>query len=38
MDEEEKLCIELPSKKFKVEAKAFSQGLTGDHEFSFKIN
>ena len=37
-DEEEKLCIELPSKKFRVEAKAFSHGLTGAHEFSFKIN
>jgi DNA polymerase-3 subunit alpha len=38
MDEEEKLCVELPSKKFRVEAKEFSRGLTGDHGFSFRIN
>jgi DNA polymerase-3 subunit alpha len=37
-DEEEKLCVELPSKKLRVEAKEFSRGLTGDHEFSFRIN
>jgi DNA polymerase-3 subunit alpha len=37
-DEEEKLNVELPSKKFRVEAKEFSRGLTGDHEFSFRIN
>jgi DNA polymerase-3 subunit alpha len=37
-DEEEKLCIELPSKKFKVEAKAFSRELIRAHVFSYKIN
>ena len=37
-DEEEKLCIELPSKKFRVEAKAFSRDLSEALQFSFKIN
>jgi DNA polymerase-3 subunit alpha len=37
-DEEEKLSVELPSKKFRVEAKEFSRGLAEAPEFSFKIN
>jgi DNA polymerase-3 subunit alpha len=37
-DEEEKLYIELPSKKFRVEAKAFSQELSESLQLSFKIN
>ena len=37
-DETEKLSIELPSKKFRVEAKEFSRGLAEAPEFSFKIN
>jgi DNA polymerase-3 subunit alpha len=37
-DEEEKLSVELPSKKFRVEAKEFSRGLAEATEFSFKIN
>jgi DNA polymerase-3 subunit alpha len=37
-DDEERLCVELPSKKFRVEAKEFSRGLTGSPDFSFKIN
>ncbi|MCX6248872.1 MAG: DNA polymerase III subunit alpha [Bacteroidetes bacterium] len=37
-DEEEKLSIELPSKKIRVEAKEFSRGLAETPEFSFKIN
>jgi DNA polymerase III subunit alpha len=37
-DEEEKLSVELPSKKFRVEAKEFSRELAETTEFSFKIN
>jgi DNA polymerase III subunit alpha len=37
-DEEEKLSIEIPSKKFRVEAKEFSHHLALTPEFSFKIN
>jgi DNA polymerase-3 subunit alpha len=37
-DEEEKLSVELPSKKFRVEAKEFSRELAETPEFSFKIN
>jgi len=37
-DEEEKLSVELPSKKYRVEAKEFSYGLAGNPEFRFKIN
>jgi DNA polymerase III subunit alpha len=37
-DEEERLSIELPSKKFHVEAKEFSRGLAEAPAFSFKIN
>ena len=37
-DEEEKLSVELPSKKLRVEAKEFSRGLAEAPEFSFKIN
>lgn len=37
-DEEEKLSIELPSKKIRVEAKDFSKELAPCPEFSFKIN
>ena len=37
-DEEEKLSVEIPSKKFRVEAKEFSRGLEAFPEFSFKIN
>jgi hypothetical protein len=37
-EEEEKLSIELPSKKFRVDAKEFSKELAKAPEFSFKIN
>jgi DNA polymerase-3 subunit alpha len=37
-DEEEKLSVDLPSKKFRVEAKEFSRALAEAPEFSFKIN
>jgi DNA polymerase-3 subunit alpha len=37
-DEEENLCIELPSKKLRVEAKSFAQELSEALQFSFKIN
>jgi len=37
-DEEEKLSVELPSTKLRVEAKGFSRGLAEATEFSFKIN
>lgn len=37
-DEEEKLCIELSSKKFRVEAKEFSRELSESLLFGFKIN